>query len=83
MKRPRGVLSRAAIDQRPLLSGTVGQAEKLLFMAKSGYDFAVNTDLGVKDAQMNLMAAPGSLARAQRDNRVAWLNPDSSTRRVP
>ena len=56
------------------LSATAVQAEKLLFMAESGYEFGAKTSLDVKDAQMNLMAARGSQARAQRDYRVAWVN---------
>jgi outer membrane protein TolC len=56
------------------LSGTVGQAERLLFMAEKGYEFGVKTNLDVKDAQLNLIQAKGSLARACRDYLVSNVN---------
>jgi hydrophobic/amphiphilic exporter-1 (mainly G- bacteria), HAE1 family len=56
------------------LSGTVSQAERLLFMAEKGYELGVKTNLDVDDAQLNLRAARGSLARAQRDYLVAKVN---------
>ena len=36
-----------------------------------GYEFGVKTNLEVRDAQFNLNQARASLARAQRDYRVA------------
>jgi outer membrane protein TolC len=53
------------------LSGTVTQGERLLFMAEKGYEFGVKTRLDVDDAQLNLMQAMTSLARAKRDCLVA------------
>ncbi len=53
------------------LSGTVGQAERLLFMAEKGYEYGVKTRLDVQDAQLNLTQAEGNLARAKRDYLVA------------
>ncbi len=53
------------------LEGTVRQAEKLVFLAEKGYELGVKTRLDVQDAQLNLSAARGNLARAQRDYRVA------------
>jgi outer membrane protein TolC len=49
------------------LSGTVSQAERLLSMAEKGYEYGVKTNLEVDDAQLNLVQARGSLARAKRD----------------
>lgn len=56
------------------LSGTVAEAEKLLFMAEKGYELGVKTHLDVEDAQLNLMSARGRLARARRDLAVARVN---------
>ncbi len=53
------------------LGGTVKQAETLLALAEKGYELGVKTHLEVQDAQLNLLAARGNLARAQRDYRVA------------
>jgi HAE1 family hydrophobic/amphiphilic exporter-1 len=53
------------------LSGTVAQAERLLALAEKGYEFGVKTRLDVEDAEMNLTAARGNLARARRDELVA------------
>jgi HAE1 family hydrophobic/amphiphilic exporter-1 len=53
------------------LSGTVGQAERLLALAEKGYEFGVKTRLDVEDAELNLTAARGNLARARRDEIVA------------
>lgn len=53
------------------LSGTVAQAVKLLDMAEIGYKLGVKTHLDVQDAQLNLLNAKSSLARAFRDYRVA------------
>lgn len=49
------------------LSGTVSQAERLLSMAEKGYEYGVKTNLDVDDAQLNVIQARGSLARAKRD----------------
>jgi HAE1 family hydrophobic/amphiphilic exporter-1 len=53
------------------VSGTLQQAEKLVFLAEKGYELGVKTSLEVQDAQLNLRAARANLARAQRDYRVA------------
>jgi len=53
------------------LSGTVKQAERLLFMAEKGYEYGVKTKLDVDDAELNLTLAKSSLARARRDSLVA------------
>jgi HAE1 family hydrophobic/amphiphilic exporter-1 len=58
------------------LSGTVTQAERLLFMAEMGYENGVKTRLDVQDAQFNLLSARGSLARARRDYQVSLVNLD-------
>jgi HAE1 family hydrophobic/amphiphilic exporter-1 len=56
------------------LSGTVEQARRLLEMAERGYALGVKTQIEVQDAQLNLRAAVGNLARARRDHRVALVN---------
>ena len=56
------------------LSGTVGQAERLLFMAEKGFEYGVKTKLDVDDAELNLVQAKGNLARAKRDYLVACVN---------
>jgi HAE1 family hydrophobic/amphiphilic exporter-1 len=56
------------------LDGTVKQAEQLLFLAERGFEMGVKTRLDVQDAELNLQAARASLARAQRDYRVAQVN---------
>lgn len=53
------------------LTGTVQQAQRLLFMAEKGFEYGVKTRLEVDDAQLNLQQAQGNLARAQRDYLVA------------
>jgi len=53
------------------LSGTVGEAERLLFMAEKGYELGVKTNLDVDDAQLNVGLARANLARARRDYLVA------------
>jgi HAE1 family hydrophobic/amphiphilic exporter-1 len=53
------------------LTGTVGQAERLLAMAEKGYEYGVKTRLDVDDAQLNRSRALGNLARARRDYLVA------------
>jgi outer membrane protein TolC len=56
------------------LSGTLTQAERLLFMAERGYEYGVKTKLDVDDAQLNLIQAKGNLARSKRDYLVAITN---------
>ncbi|MFI5167568.1 MAG: efflux RND transporter permease subunit [Thermoanaerobaculales bacterium] len=56
------------------LASTVAEAEKLLAMAESGFEFGVKTKLEVDDAQLNLQSARGNLARAQRDYKVSLVN---------
>jgi HAE1 family hydrophobic/amphiphilic exporter-1 len=56
------------------LSGTVSQAERLLFMAEKGFEYGVKTRLEVDDAQLNLKQAKGSLASSQRDYLVSLTN---------
>ena len=56
------------------LSGTVVQAERVLFMAEKGYELGVKTRLDVEDAQLGVRQARAGLARAQRDYRVALVN---------
>lgn len=58
------------------VTGTVRQAERLLQMAEKGYEYGVKIRLEVEDAQLNLLQAQSSLARAQRDYRVARANYD-------
>ncbi|HEX9909928.1 MAG TPA: TolC family protein [Desulfatiglandales bacterium] len=61
------------------LSGTVGQAERLLYMAEKGYEYGVKTKLDVDDAGLNLVQATGNLARAKRDFLVACVNLEKAT----
>jgi HAE1 family hydrophobic/amphiphilic exporter-1 len=75
--------SRASVDAveeageiLKALAGTVTQAERLLFMAEMGYEHGVKTRLEVQDAQVNLLSARVSLARARRDYQVALVNLD-------
>jgi outer membrane protein TolC len=56
------------------LSGTAGQAERLLYMAEKGYEYGVKTRLEVDDAELNLVQARGNLTRAKRDYLVALVN---------
>jgi hydrophobic/amphiphilic exporter-1 (mainly G- bacteria), HAE1 family len=56
------------------LDGTVTQAEHLLFLAEKGFEMGIKTRLDVQDAELNLQQARASLARAQRDYRVARIN---------
>ena len=56
------------------LSGTVEQAEKVLFMANKGFEYGVKTKLDVDDAQQGLNQSRGNLARAKRDYLVAQVN---------
>ena len=56
------------------LSGTVVQAERLLFMAEKGYEYGVKISLEVDDAILNLIQAKSNLSRARRDYIVAVTN---------
>jgi HAE1 family hydrophobic/amphiphilic exporter-1 len=58
------------------LTGTVTQAERLLFLAEKGFELGVKMRLEVQDAELNLAAARANLARAQRNYRVALVNLD-------
>ncbi len=53
------------------LSGTVAQAERLLWMTEQGFELGVMRRLEVQDAQLALAAARANLARARRDYLVA------------
>ena len=64
---------REAAEIVKAISGTVAQAERLLFMAEKGYELGVKTHLDVEDAQFNLIQAKGSLARARRDYLVSGV----------
>lgn len=52
-------------------SSTVGQAERLLFMANKGFEYGVKTHLEVLDAQHNLLQAKFNLSRARHDYLVS------------
>lgn len=65
---------REAAEIAAALTGTVGQAERLLSMAEKGFDLGVKTRLEVDDARLNLLAARGNLARARRDYLAAGAN---------
>jgi HAE1 family hydrophobic/amphiphilic exporter-1 len=65
---------REAEEILSALSGTVRQAERLLQMAEKGYEYGVKIRLEVEDAQLNLLQARSSLARASRDYRAARVN---------
>ncbi len=56
------------------LSGTVSQAERLLYLAEKGYEYGVKTRLDVEDAQLNLLQARVNLSRGKRDYLVALVN---------
>lgn len=56
------------------LSGTVAQAERLLFMAEKGYEYGVKIRLEVDDAELNLIQARGNLSRARREYLIAHVN---------
>lgn len=72
----RGALDavREASETVTALSGTVTQAERLLFLSEKGFELGVKTRLEVQDAELNLSAARANLARAQRNYRVARVN---------
>ena len=53
------------------MSGTVTQAERLVFMAEKGFEYGVKTRLDVDDAQQNLNEARVALSRARHDYQVA------------
>jgi len=56
------------------ISGTVKQAEKLLFLSEKGYELGVKIRLEVEDAELNLQQARGNLSRAWMDYRAAKVN---------
>jgi outer membrane protein TolC len=56
------------------LTGTVAQAEKLLFLSEKGYEFGVKIRLEVEDAELKSQLAKGNLSRAWRDYRAARVN---------
>jgi hydrophobic/amphiphilic exporter-1 (mainly G- bacteria), HAE1 family len=56
------------------LSGTVAQAEKLLYLSEKGYEFGVKIRLEVEDAELKLEQAKGNLSRAWRDYQTARAN---------
>ncbi len=53
------------------LTGTAGQARRLLAMAEKGFELGVKTRIEVEDAQLALRSAEASLARARREHIVA------------
>lgn len=55
-------------------SGTVQQAERLLYLTNKGFELGVNVRLDVEDAEQKLRQAKGNRARAWRDYNVAQLN---------
>ena len=67
---------REASEILKALGGTVAQAEKLLRMAETGYQYGVKTKLEVDDAQQNLNAARFNLAEARRNHIVAAITLD-------
>jgi len=67
---------REAADVLTALTGTVTQAERLLFLSEKGFELGVKTRLEVQDAEVNVSQARVNLARAQRDYRVARVNLD-------
>ncbi|MBZ0158494.1 MAG: efflux RND transporter permease subunit [Alphaproteobacteria bacterium] len=65
---------REAAEIVKALSGTVAQAEKLLFLSEKGYELGVKIRLEVEDAELKLREARANLARSWRDYRVARIN---------
>ena len=65
---------REASEIVAAMTGTVTQAERLLFLAEKGFELGVKTRLEVQDAELNLSSARVNLARAERDYRVARVN---------
>ncbi len=72
--REAGYALKEAAEIYQAISGTVRQAERLVQMAEKGYEYGVKIRLEVDDAQLNLLQARSSLAKAQRDYRVARVN---------
>lgn len=70
---------RESVEILTALAGTVRQAERLLQMAEKGYEYGVKIRLEVEDAQLNLLQAHISLARASRDYLTARVNLDWAT----
>jgi outer membrane protein TolC len=62
---------RVADETLRALSGTVGQARRLLEMAEKGQELGVKTRLEVDDALLGVRQAEANLARARRDHLVA------------
>jgi outer membrane protein TolC len=62
---------RQAAETMRALSGTVTQAERLLYMAEKGFEHGVKARLEVEDAEFNLRQARSNLVRAKRDYLVA------------
>ncbi|MBI4826094.1 MAG: TolC family protein [Nitrospirae bacterium] len=56
------------------LSGTVKQAEKLLFLSEKGYELGVKIRLEVEDAELNLRQAKVNLSQAWRDYLASQVN---------
>ena len=65
---------RESMEIVDALSGTVTQAEKLLFLSEKGYELGVKIRLEVEDAELNLQQAKGNLSRARRDYLAARVN---------
>jgi len=53
------------------LSGTVTQADRLLYMAEKGFEYGAMTRLDIDDAQLNLLRAKSNLTQARHDYLVA------------
>jgi hydrophobic/amphiphilic exporter-1 (mainly G- bacteria), HAE1 family len=66
--------AREASEIVKAMTGTVTQAERLLFLAEKGFELGVKTRLEVQDAELNLSTARANLAQAQHDYRVARVN---------
>lgn len=64
------------------MSGTVTQAERLVFMAEKGFEYGVKTRLDVDDAQQNLNEARVALSRAKHDYLVARVTLEWVTGRI-
>jgi outer membrane protein TolC len=62
---------RESADIARALSGTVTQADRLLYMAEKGFEYGVKTKLDVDDAALNSNRAKANLAKARRDYLVA------------
>jgi outer membrane protein TolC len=62
---------RESADIVKALSGTVTQADRLLYMAEKGFEYGVKTKLDVDDAALNSNRAKANLAKARRDYLVA------------